>query len=118
MFAQVYYTRCSIIESPMDLEKSLSTTGRAHRAERLLALNRTLSDSPDLQTFLELLIAVAGELTSFETASILELEEGGEQLHFLAVPWFRRDLLKSIKIPLQASVAGWVLENERPAFVS
>jgi Histidine kinase-, DNA gyrase B-, and HSP90-like ATPase len=101
----------------MDLEKSLSTTERAHRAARLLAMNRTLSDSPDLQTFLELLIAAAGELTSCETASILELEEGGEQLHFLAVPWFHRNLLKSIKIPVKASVAGWVLENEKPAFV-
>ena len=101
----------------MDLEKSLSSVDRTRRSERLLAISRTLSASPDLQTFLDKLIAAAGELTGCETASILELEQDVEQFHFLAVPWFHHDLLKSVKVPVQASVAGWVLQNEKPAVV-
>lgn len=101
----------------MDLETSPSSTERMRRLERLLAMSRTQSASPDLQTFLDLLIAAAGELTGSETASILELEQGTDQLHFLAVPWFHRDLLKSVRVPVQSSVAGWVLENEKPAVV-
>ena len=101
----------------MDLETSLSSTEPTQPTERLLAISRTLSASPDLDTFLDLLIAAAGELTGSETASILELEEGGQLLHFLAVYPFHRALLKSIHVPLQASVAGWVFENQNPAVV-
>jgi signal transduction histidine kinase len=45
------------------------------------------------------------------------LEEGQDQLHFLALPWFHRDLLKTVKVPLETSVAGWVIQNEKSAVV-
>ena len=101
----------------MDLETSLSSIKPTQPTERLLAISRTLSVSADLDTFLDSLIAAAGELTGCETASILELGEGGQFLHFLAVYPFHRALLKSIHVPLQASVAGWVFENQNPAVV-
>lgn len=113
----VYCACCSIIESPMNPEIALSSTERTQRLERLLEISRTLSASLDLEPFLHSLIAAASELTGCEAASILELEEGGEQLRFLALPWFHRDVLKSVKVPLQASVAGWVLENGQSAVV-
>ncbi|HTX90896.1 MAG TPA: ATP-binding protein [Anaerolineales bacterium] len=101
----------------MNPEMALSTTERTKRLERLLEISRTLSASLDLEPFLHSLISVASELTGCEAASILELEEGDTQLHFLALPWFHREVLRSIKVPLQNSVAGWVLENGQPAVV-
>jgi signal transduction histidine kinase len=101
----------------MNPELALSSTERTQRLERLLEISRTLSASLDLEPFLHSLISVASELTGCEAASILELEEDGEQLHFLALPWFHRDVLKVVKVPLQSSVAGWVLENSQPAVV-
>jgi signal transduction histidine kinase len=101
----------------MDPETTLSPGERTHRMERLLEISRTLSASLDLEPFLHSLITAASELTGCETASILELEEDGEQLHFLALPWFHHDLLKSVKVPVKTSVAGWVLENGKPAVV-
>ena len=86
----------------------------------------TGTTSLDLDPFLHALISTAAELTGCEVASILELDEGGEQLHFLALPWFHQDALKTVKVPLpragtgttsQASVAGWVLQNGQPAVV-
>jgi signal transduction histidine kinase len=85
--------------------------------ERLLEISRALSASPDIEAFLQLLIAAASELTGCELASILEWKEDGEQLHFLAAPWFHRDRLKSVKVPVWTSVAGWVLENGQPAVI-
>ena len=114
---QVYYICCSIIESPMDAETTLSSGERTHRMERLNEISRTLSASLDLESFLTLLIEAACELTGCETASILELDEGGEQLRFLALPWFHHDLLQPVKVPLQTSVAGWVLEHGQPAVI-
>jgi signal transduction histidine kinase len=101
----------------MNSELALNSTERTQRLERLLEISRTLSASLELEPFLLSLISTASELTGCEAASILELEEDGEQLHFLALPWFHRDPLKTIKVPLQKSVAGWVLENGQPAVV-
>jgi len=77
----------------------------------------TGTTSLDLEPFLDSLISAASELTSCEAASILELDEDGEQLHFLALPWFHRDTLKTVKVPVLNSVAGWVLQNGKPALV-
>ncbi len=101
----------------MDSEVTLPSTERIQRTERLLEISRTLSASLDLEPFLHSLIVAASDLTGCETASILEPEEGGEQLHFLAVPGRHRDLLKSVKVPVRSSVAGWVFENGQPAVV-
>ncbi len=87
------------------------------RLERLLEIGRTLSASLDLESFLHSLISAAAELTGCEAASILELDEDGDQLHFLALPLFHQDALKTVKVPLQTSVAGWVFQNEKPAVV-
>jgi signal transduction histidine kinase len=117
LLQQVYYICCSIIESPMDAETTLSSGERTHRTERLIEISRTLNASLDLEPFLSAVIASASELTGCETASVLELEEDGEQLHFLALPWFHDELLKPVKVPVLNSVAGWVLENGQAAIV-
>jgi len=90
---------------------------RIQRLERLLEVSRNLSASLDLDPFLQSVISVATELTGSEVASVLEPEDGGTHLGFLAVPWFHRDALKMVKVPINASVAGWVFENVKPAVV-
>jgi len=101
----------------MDAEKTLPSGKRSYRLERLIEISRAMSTALELEPFLDALIATAGELTGCETASILELEEDGDQLRFLAVPKFHQDLLKPVKVPMQASVAGWVLEHGQAAVI-
>jgi signal transduction histidine kinase len=101
----------------MDSEVNLSSNEHILRTERLLEISRALSASSDLEASLHSLITAAAELTGCTTASILEPEEDREKLHFLVAPWFHRDLLKSVMIPVKNSVAGWVLENGQPAVV-
>ena len=101
----------------MNLETTLPSTKRSQYMERLLEISRSLSASADLEAFLHSLITVASELAGCEVASILELEEDGEQLRFLDLPGFHREALKSVKVPLQTSVAGWVFENSQPAVI-
>jgi signal transduction histidine kinase len=102
----------------MDSEETHSSTRHIQRLERLLALGRSLNAPVELQPFLESLIAAAGELIGCETASILELERDGKQLHFLALPWFHRDRLGPLKVPVKNSIAGWVHENGKSAIIS
>ena len=85
--------------------------------ERLLEISRSLSTSLDLEPLLHSVISAAAELTGCEAASVLEPAEGGEQLQFLALPWFHRDMLKAVRVPLKASVAGWVFQNGQPAVI-
>ncbi|MDP3186287.1 MAG: GAF domain-containing protein, partial [Anaerolineales bacterium] len=87
------------------------------RLERLLEVSRNLSASMEVDAFLQSVISAASELTASEVASILEPDEEGTQLRFLALPWFHRDLLRSVKVPLEASIAGWVFQNVKPVVV-
>jgi len=95
----------------------MTTNEHTQRLERLVAISRTLSASLDLEPFLHALISAASELTDCEVASILEMDDGGEQLRFLALPWFHRDVLQTVKVPLDGSIAGWVFLNAKPLVV-
>jgi len=101
----------------MDPEPILSVNEDNQRLERLVEISRSLSASLDLEPFLHSVISAAAELTGCEAASILELDEGGEELHFTALPRLHWDSLKTVKVPLHASVAGWVFQNGKPAIV-
>jgi signal transduction histidine kinase len=95
----------------------MTDTEQTHRLERLLEISRTLSASLDMESLLTTILSAASELTGCEVASILELEEGGEQMHFLAAPWFHREALKAVKVPVQNSLAGWVVLNGKSTSV-
>jgi signal transduction histidine kinase len=90
---------------------------RLRRAERLLEITRDLNRAMDLEPLLHRIIAAASELTHCEAASILAVEDGGKELAFLALPWFHREALKPVKVPIAASIAGWVIQNGQPAVV-
>lgn len=98
----------------MDSRIVLPVSEPGQRLDRLLEVIRLLGTSLNLETFLDTLISTASELTGCEVASILELDEGGKQLRFTATPWFHRDLLKGIKVPLETSLAGFALQNGQP----
>jgi anti-sigma regulatory factor (Ser/Thr protein kinase)/putative methionine-R-sulfoxide reductase with GAF domain len=94
--------------------------------ERLLRISRSLNSPPqsgrgsvelELEAFIDVLTSNAAEMTGCEAASILEMDETGQQLQFLALPAFQRDKLKSAKVPLNTSVAGWVFQNRKSAFI-
>jgi signal transduction histidine kinase len=104
-------------EDPMDSGTTSPANDHTSHLERLLAISRSLSTSLELEPFLHSIISAAADLIGCELASILALDESGEQLHFLALPWFHQDPLKTVKVPLPSSVAGWVLKNGKPAVI-
>jgi len=86
-------------------------TKRIDHLERLLEVVRGLTTAPDLESFLQTVIAEATEMTDSELASILEYDEAAKELRFLAMQWFQRDLLRPMGIPLEGSAAGWVFSK-------
>lgn len=86
---------------------------RIPRLERLLDITRGFGAAPDHDAFLQSLLSAASELTKSETASILE-QDGDSHLRFAALPWFHREALQSLQVPLDKSLAGWIYQNKQP----
>lgn len=95
----------------------MATNERIDHLERLLEVVRGLTTAPDLETFLQTIISEATELTNSELASILEYDETAEELRFLAMHWFERDLLRPVGVPLTGSAAGWVYRKGQPLII-
>ena len=97
--------------------RPMATNERIDHLERLLEVVRGLTTAPDLESFLQTVISEATELTDSELASILEYDETAEELRFLAMPWFQRDLLRPVGVPLEGSAAGWVYRRGQPLII-
>lgn len=95
----------------------MATNERIEHLERLLEVVRGLTTAPDLDSFLQSIIIEATELTNSELASILEYDEDAEELRFIAMQWFQRDLLRPVGVPLDGSAAGWVYRRGQPLII-
>ena len=95
----------------------MTISKRHSNHERLLETLRTLSAELDYETVLQSVVSVACELTNSEVASILKYDEVDEHLHFLAAPWFHRDSMQALRVPLDESIAGWVYQHASPLLI-
>jgi signal transduction histidine kinase len=85
--------------------------------DRLLALAHDIGSATAMEDLLQRLTSAASELTNSEGASLLELDETLNSLHFVAAPWLREQPLKDIAVPLDASIAGWVFSSNEPLVI-
>ncbi|HAV75832.1 MAG TPA: hypothetical protein DCX53_00605 [Anaerolineae bacterium] len=95
----------------------MTANERIDHLERLLEVVRGLTTAPDLESFLQTIIAEASEMTDSELASILEYDEEAKELRFLSMPWFDRDMLRPMGVPLDGSVAGLVFLKKQPLII-
>ena len=95
----------------------MTTNARIDHLERLLEVVRGLTTAPDLDSFLQTIIAEASEMTDSELASILEYDDDAQELRFLSMPWFDREALRPMGVPLDGSVAGLVFRKKQPLVI-
>jgi signal transduction histidine kinase len=84
-----------------------------HILERLAAVTRA-ARGLEFEPFLQMVIAAASELTGSEVAAILEFDERGKSLRFLAVPPAYQDVRREPPIPLDKSAAAQTIRNRVP----
>ena len=94
-----------VVETPVNASIS------AKHLQRLLEISRNLGSTHRLDELVSMVMDVATDLTNTETASILLVDGATGQLHFVAstsgvVP-------KNTLVPLENSIAGWVVQNGR-----
>jgi signal transduction histidine kinase len=93
----------------MDQEKLLA---------RLLEVTSNLSNVADLETYLQSVISAATELTESETIFLMEYDEAAQELYFKYIPWFYRDTIKDVRLPINESAAGWIFLHAKPLIIN
>lgn len=103
--------------TPVLYNQRMPTNERIEDLERLLEVVRGLTTAPDIESFLQTIIAEASEMTDSELASILEYDAEAKELRFLSTVWFDREALRPMGVPLEGSVAGEVFRKGHPLII-
>ncbi len=84
--------------------------------EKLLAISRKLNSTLDMHKLLRQIVEAARDLTGGEAASILLVDQG--VLRFVAFSGPESSHLSSLEVPIEGSLAGWVVQNRKTAVVN
>jgi signal transduction histidine kinase len=95
-----------------------NTSDYTHRLERVLAVCRSLSANLELEPLLQVFTATAAEITRSESSSLLVYDKVTNSLRFIAAPAYILNSLKTINVPLDSSVAGWVYNYVKPMAIN
>ncbi len=87
------------------------------RYERLMEISRQLNSTLDLGTLLNRIIKAAVELTDTEAASILLIDQATGELRFEAASKMTPGAMEALVVPLEGSLAGWVITHGEPVLV-
>jgi signal transduction histidine kinase len=85
--------------------------------ERVIAISQTLAATLEQDRLLRLIVDAARELAGSEAASILLLDPLSSELHFEASTGLEPSALAGVAIPLESSVAGWIVSHREPLLV-
>ncbi|HLE13301.1 MAG TPA: GAF domain-containing sensor histidine kinase [Anaerolineales bacterium] len=84
------------------------------RYQRLLEILRDLASTLDLNVLLNRISQAAADLSNAEAASILLFDENKKQLFFQSSTNLEEPLMQGLVIPLEGSIAGWIVSQGKP----
>ncbi|HVO44332.1 MAG TPA: GAF domain-containing sensor histidine kinase [Aggregatilineales bacterium] len=87
------------------------------RYERLMEISRQLNSILDLGTLLNKIIKAATELTDTQSASIMLIDRTTGELRFEAASDMSLGAMEALVVPLEGSLAGWVVQHGEPVLV-
>ncbi len=90
---------------------------RIARLERIIEISRSLNSTLNLPPLLELIIRAGRELTNSEASSIMLVDRKTGELHFETATGTRSAEIRSVVVPMEGSVAGWVARNNQALIV-
>jgi signal transduction histidine kinase len=95
-----------------DLKAQLS------RYKKLISISQDLASMLDLDILLRRIVQAATDLTKAESASILLYDGRLEQLYFQVASKAADPLLRGLKVPVENSIAGWIVVNRKPIIIN
>ncbi|MDZ4767792.1 MAG: GAF domain-containing sensor histidine kinase [Chloroflexota bacterium] len=81
------------------------------RYERIFEITRQLNSTLDQQSLLRQIVRAASELTHSEDASLLLVEPASGELYFEMALNISDQAMERISVPLDGSIAGWVVRH-------
>ncbi len=87
------------------------------RYKKIISISRDLASTLDLDILLKRIVQAAAELTGAEAASILLYDERLERLYFQVASQFDGPLLRGLDVPVESSIAGWIVKNRQPMII-
>ncbi len=88
-------------------------TERLDGYRRLIEISRDLASTLDLDVLLERIVEAAAEVTRSEAASILLYDNLTRQLYFQVATDMDEPTLRGLVVPLDKSIAGWIVLNRK-----
>lgn len=82
---------------------------------RLIDIARDLASTLDLDILLNRIVSAASDLTETEAASILLYDDAALQLYFQVATNLDQPTMRGLAVPLDGSIAGWIVTNHLPA---
>jgi signal transduction histidine kinase len=84
---------------------------------RLLEISRDLASTLDLNELLYRIVHAAADLCDAEAASILLYDQNRKELHFEVATNMDNPLMRGISVPVDSSLAGWIVTNRQPVLI-
>ncbi|HVM71270.1 MAG TPA: GAF domain-containing sensor histidine kinase [Anaerolineales bacterium] len=82
---------------------------------RLIDIARDLASTLDLDILLNRIVFAASDLTETEAASILLYDDAARQLNFQVATNLDKPTMHGLVVPLEGSIAGWIVTNRKAA---
>jgi signal transduction histidine kinase len=80
---------------------------------RLIEISRDLASTLDLDTLLDDIVRASADITHAEAASILLYDDTSRQLYFQVATNIDEPTMRGFVVPLEKSIAGWVVTNRK-----
>ncbi len=93
-------------------------TERLDGYRRLIDISRDLASTLDLDILLSRIVHAAAEVSASEAASILLFDDAARQLYFQVSTNLDEPTRRGIVVPLDGSIAGWIVNNRKPVRLS
>jgi signal transduction histidine kinase len=88
------------------------------RYQRLIEISRDLASTLELNTLLNRIVQAAADVSDAEAASILLYDESHRQLYFQAATNMETPLMQGLIVPVEGSIAGWIITERQPVILS
>jgi signal transduction histidine kinase len=92
--------------------------GLLHRYQRLIELSLDLGSTLDLDVLLQRIVHAAADLCYTQEASILLYDQVKKELRFEAATNIEKPLMRGFTVPVDSSIAGWIVNNRQPLVIS
>lgn len=96
----------------------INHVGLLERYRRLSEISIELASTLDLDALLDNIVHAAADLLAAEAASVLLYDEIKQVLYFDAASNLTEPLMRGLIVPVDSSIAGWIITNRKPVIVS